>query len=141
MSAIADTSYVLAVAVETDKNHGRCLAVHRQEQIVYLPQSTLAEFAYLLTRDFGNAVVARFLIQLPQTKYRLIALEPEDILHTANLLQQYADSRVDFVDASIAAVAERLKITRILTLDQRDFRILRPKHATHFELLPVSQQP
>jgi hypothetical protein len=40
------------------------------------------------------------------------------------------------VDASITAVAERLDITRILTLDQRDFRIIRPRHCDYFELLP-----
>jgi len=33
-----------------------------------------------------------------------------------------------FVDATIAAVAERLQIARILSLDQRDFRIIRPRH-------------
>src|SRR3954447_24252798 len=128
MVAVADTSYVLAVAIETDAGHDACLDVHHKQGIVYLPQTTLAEIAYFLTRDFGNEVAARFLIELPRTKYRLIALEPEDVLRTANILQQYADTRVDFVDATIAAVAERLRISRILTLDQRDFHIIRPKH-------------
>jgi len=137
MTAVADTSYVLAIAIETDADHKACLDVHHKQGIVYLPQTTLAEVAYFLTRDFGNEAVARFLVQLPQTKYRLLALEPEDVLRTANLLQQYADSRVDFVDATIAAVAERLKITRILSLDQRDFRIIRPKHMGYFEILPA----
>ncbi len=136
MVAVADTSYVLAVALETDADHEACISVHHKQGIVYLPQTTLAEVAYFLTRDFGNSVVARFLMQLPKTKYRLIALEPEDLLRTANLLQQYTDSRVDFVDATIAAVAERLKIGRILTLDQRDFHIIRPKHIDYFEILP-----
>ncbi|MBI5670134.1 MAG: hypothetical protein HZC41_19230 [Chloroflexi bacterium] len=57
-------------------------------------------------------------------------------MRTADLLDQYADSRVDFVDASIAAVAERLNLTRVLTLDQRDFGILRPRHVTRLEALP-----
>lgn len=43
---------------------------------------------------------------------------------------------VDFVDITLAAVAERLGIRQILTLDQRDFRILRPRHCEHFELAP-----
>lgn len=34
------------------------------------------------------------------------------------------------------AVAERLKITHILTLDRRDFHIVRPAHSPHFEILP-----
>jgi predicted nucleic acid-binding protein len=51
-------------------------------------------------------------------------------------LIKYADSRVDFVDASIIAVAERLNIPRILTLDQRDFALVRPLHTERFDLLP-----
>jgi predicted nucleic acid-binding protein len=138
MSAVADTSYVLAVAIETEKTHHLCLATHQQQEIVYLPQTTLAEIGYFLTQYYGNEAMARFLVQLPQTKYRLVALEPEDILRTANLLQQYADTRIDFVDATIAAVAERLGITRVLTLDQRDFRMIRPSPVDYFEILPAS---
>jgi hypothetical protein len=39
----------------------------------------------------------------------------------------------------IAALSERLQVTRILTLDRRDFQILRPRHIDHFELLPKVQ--
>lgn len=138
MFAVADTSYVLAVAIETERMHRHCLAVHRQQDIIYLPQTTLAEIGYFLTQYYGNEAMARFLVQLPQTKYRLVALEAADIVRTANLLQQYADTRVDFVDATIAAVAERLGITRILSLDQRDFHVIRPRHLDYFEILPTA---
>ena len=57
-------------------------------------------------------------------------------MRAADILEKYADSRIDFVDASVAAVAERMRISHILTLDRRDFQILRPTHVDHFELLP-----
>jgi predicted nucleic acid-binding protein len=136
MVAVADTSYVVAVTLSADEGHDACTAVHRRERLIYLPQSTLAEVAYLLTKYIGNEGTARFLRDLPNSKYRLVTLRPSDISRTAELLEQYADSRVDFVDATIAAVAERLNITRILTLDQRDFQIIRPKHHAYFEILP-----
>jgi predicted nucleic acid-binding protein len=41
-----------------------------------------------------------------------------------------------FVDAIIVAIAERLNITRVLTLDVRDFRMFSPRHCAAFELLP-----
>jgi len=137
MFAVADTSYVLAIAISTDQAHEACRAVHRQHTIIYLPQTTLTEVAYLLTRERGNRVTADFLLNLPKTKYRLEGLTPEDIRRTGELLQIYADSRVDFVDATVVAVAERLNITHILTLDQRDFHIVRPKHTPYFEILPA----
>jgi predicted nucleic acid-binding protein len=45
-------------------------------------------------------------------------------------------AKLDFVDALIVAIAERLNISRLLTLDRRDFQFIRPKHCTSFELLP-----
>jgi len=42
----------------------------------------------------------------------------------------------DFVDAVIVAISERLRITRVLTLDRRDFSIMRPIHCDYFEILP-----
>ena len=80
--------------------------------------------------------MVNFIRTLPETKYRIMPLESQDFVRTADLLEKYADSRVDFVDATVAALAERLQVKRILTLDQRDFQILRPKHTEHFELLP-----
>ena len=49
---------------------------------------------------------------------------------------QYADSRINFVDATVMAVAERFLIKEVLTLDKRDFQIFRPKHCSSLTLLP-----
>ncbi|MBC7813792.1 MAG: PIN domain-containing protein [Burkholderiales bacterium] len=141
MIAIADTSYVVAVTVQTDQWHEKCLAIHRQHNLIYLPQTTLAEVAYLIGREGGNLAVWQFLSELPTSKYRLVALDPDDLMRTAEILKQYADARLDFVDATVMAVAERMDISRILTLDQRDFSIVRPRHRDYFELLPQSYSP
>jgi hypothetical protein len=34
------------------------------------------------------------------------------------------------------AIAERLGLTRIATLNHRDFRVVRPSHCDAFELVP-----
>jgi uncharacterized protein len=53
---------------------------------------------------------------------------PEDLIRTHQILEQYADSQLDFTDAAIVALAERLNVTRVYTLDRRDFSMIRPKH-------------
>ncbi|MBE2270904.1 MAG: PIN domain-containing protein [Anaerolinea sp.] len=136
MNAVADTSFVVALITRTETYHEVCFAASKTVRVIYLPQTTLAEVGYLLSKRYGNLVMARFLAQLPQSKFRLVPLDDTDIARTAELLQKYADSRVDFVDATIAAVAERLNIIRILTLDRRDFALIRPKHVAQFEILP-----
>jgi predicted nucleic acid-binding protein len=58
------------------------------------------------------------------------------VTRVAEILDEYADSRIDFVDASVMAIAERFDIHKILTLDQRDFRLFQPQHCDCFEILP-----
>jgi predicted nucleic acid-binding protein len=59
-----------------------------------------------------------------------------DRTRATDLLEKNADARVDFVAGGLAAVAERLNITRILTLDRRHFMLFRPRHCAAFEILP-----
>ena len=136
MRAIADTSFVVALENKRDVHRQRSLSVYKTESVIYLPQSVLNEVCYLLTKEGGNRVTVAFLQRLPTMKYILLPLDLDDISRTTQILTQYTDSRLDFVDATIAAVAERLQITRILTLDCRDFQLLRPNHTAFFEILP-----
>jgi uncharacterized protein len=136
MATVADTGFVVGLAIVTDTRHAECLTVYRKQQEIFLPQTVLAEVAYLLTRAGGNRATSTFLMDMARTKYRLIAIEPADVSRSAELLQQYADARIDFVDTTVIAVAERLGAGTILTTDRRDFEIVRPKNVRSFELLP-----
>jgi predicted nucleic acid-binding protein len=60
----------------------------------------------------------------------------EDLSRTVEILTKYADSRIDFVNWVIAAMAERLKIETILTVDRRHLQLFRPRHCLHFHILP-----
>jgi uncharacterized protein len=103
---------------------------------IVLPVPAITEVAYLLARDLGNEVAADFMQSLATTDLTLENPTQEDYYRTSALLKQYADTKLDFVDALIAAIAERLNITRVLTLDRRDFQMIRPRHCDAFELLP-----
>ena len=52
------------------------------------------------------------------------------------IVERYADLPLGAADASIVAVAERLGIRQVLTLDRTHFSIVRPRHVDAFELLP-----
>ena len=102
----------------------------------FRPVPAITEVAYLLARDIGNDAAADFISSLADTELILEAPLAEDYLRSAEILRQYADANLDFVDALIAATAERLNIKRLLTLDRRDFQLIRPRHCDGFELLP-----
>ncbi len=67
---------------------------------------------------------------------RLAIADTGFVVAVANRQDNAPDSRLDFVDATVIAIAERLNITRILTIDKRDFGMVRPTHADAFDLLP-----
>jgi predicted nucleic acid-binding protein len=106
-------------------------------QLTWLTEaSSLAEVAYLVGREAGAATVVAFLRGLPASRFRLVALTDLDVERVADIPDRYADSRIDFVDATVMSIAERYDIHTILTLDQRDFRLFQPVHCEYFELLP-----
>jgi len=136
MEVIADTGFLVALTNRSDQYHETVKKIYNQQQEILVPQTVLAEVSYLIGKKIGINVVSAWLKGLPKSKLALLPLIETDILRTAEILEQYDDSRIDFVDASVMAMAERLNITQILTLDKRDFSIFRPKHCRAFTLLP-----
>ncbi|WP_026733268.1 type II toxin-antitoxin system VapC family toxin [Fischerella sp. PCC 9605] len=134
--AVADTGFIVALLNRSDTMHSIVVTAYTQQQQILLPQTVLAEVAYLVGRNAGVATVAAFLKGLSASKFSLVALTDQDVMRVAEILEDYGDTRIDFVDATVMAVAERYGITKILTLDQRDFRLFRPKHCDSFEILP-----
>ena len=133
---LADTGVVVALVNRSDSRHSEASAVYLQFPKILLPQVVLVEVTYLVGRDVGIPTVVAFLQGLPASRFVLIPATDSDIVRTAQILDQYADSKIDFVDAVVMAMAERLAIETILTIDQRDFRIFRPNHCESFTLLP-----
>jgi predicted nucleic acid-binding protein len=133
---IADTSFIVALGNRNDPSHNIVKKIYLRYQSILLPQTVLAEVAYLLGRENGIQNVVFFLQKLPDSRYSLVALEDEDLTRTAEILEKYKDSRIDFVDATVMAMAERFKIKIVLTLDNRDFSLFSPRHCDAFLLLP-----
>ena len=137
MTAILDTSFLFALTDRSDRNHERVLAVAQSSnEILVLPVAVLPEICYLITSRLGHQVMRHFVSSLTTQAVQVEPVTSEDLLRINEVLEQYADSQLDFTDAAIVAIAERLVIDRIYTLDRRDFSIIRPNHCDYFELLP-----
>jgi predicted nucleic acid-binding protein len=68
-----------------------------------------------------------------------VQVEPvsmNDIRRAAEIMEHFADAKLDFVDCCIMALAERLDIHQICTFDRRDFVIFRRADGEALELLP-----
>jgi hypothetical protein len=71
--------------------------------------------------------------------YHVEELQAEDYRRIRELCDRYADADVGFVDAAVLAIVERLNEPKLATLDQRHFRVLRPRHMDALRLLPEEQ--
>jgi uncharacterized protein len=69
-------------------------------------------------------------------EFEHITITAADLARTAEFVRTYADLPLGAVDASVFAVAERLKLTDVATLDRRHFTVVRPQHTTALNLLP-----
>jgi hypothetical protein len=136
VTALLDTGFLLAVLDADDKYHDVSSLALDEESQPALPDVVLPELAYLTQRELGSSALAEFLRFVAKGELTIERTQTSDLSRAADLLEQYADNHIDFVDCVIVAIAERLNITRIMTLDRRHFSIVRPKHCPVFEIVP-----
>jgi len=136
MTALLDTGFLLAVLDADDEMHDVCSIALTEERVPILPDLVISELAYLVLSELGYPVLIKFLDSVVKGELALERTTIQDLARTAEVLEKYADSKIDFVDCAIMAMAERLKIKRIMTVDQRHFQILRPQHCPAFEIVP-----
>ena len=137
MTTIVDTSFLFALADLKDANHQRVVDMAAgMDDLLMLPITVLPEVCYLIDSRLGHAAMRRFIDTVATGDFQVESVNRDDLSRVTEVLNQYADARVDFVDATIVALAERLKVTRILTLDRRHFELFRPQHCAAFEILP-----
>jgi predicted nucleic acid-binding protein len=68
--------------------------------------------------------------------FRPVDVSRADYGRMAVLVRQYADLPLGTTDACVIAVAERLRLTEVATLDRRHFTVVRPAHLPNLTLLP-----
>jgi uncharacterized protein len=138
MALICDTSGVYALYDADDAQHPATTAVvEAKAGPLFLPVVLLAEIDYLLHLRLGPNAALDFVAAVEQGDFTLVPLVPADLSRCRELMIQYRDLEIGLADASIAAVAKRLAIPRLLTQDQRHFRAIRPRGIAHFVLLPA----
>jgi predicted nucleic acid-binding protein len=95
-----------------------------------------AEVGYLLGREAGPRVESLFLSSLADGDFSAVDLTAEDYARMAELVLTYGDLPLGTTGASVIAIAERLKLTDVATLDRRHFTVVRPAHVNALTLLP-----
>jgi predicted nucleic acid-binding protein len=98
-----------------------------------------AESDYMLYTRLGAAAARQFAADVAAEAYELPEWTAADHAAALGVINRNSDDSNDIgiADAANIVLADRYRTTRLLTLDQRHFRRLRPLWgAGHFSLLP-----
>lgn len=136
--SLVDSSFLYALYAPGDPNHSEAQTLAQLVGGSFLILTiTLVEAAFLFRRKGGIPAVMRFLDDVHQAGFEFDTILREDLPRVRAIIGEYPEAELDFVDACLAAYAERHNIRRICTYDYRDFSLIRPSHADAFILLPL----
>jgi len=139
---LVDTGVIVAALVPEDDRHQVCAQLLRdlksRGEVLLLPATVAAEAGYLIYSSYGGAELeVEFLESVAKGDFQPVELLTEDYARMAELANKYVDFPLGTTDASVIAIAERLEIDTIATIDRRHFTAVRPRHVKAFNLLPA----
>jgi hypothetical protein len=137
---LVDTGPLVAAADADEEHHRACVDLFADlrsaRQPLLISPLVIAEVAYMLSRFGGSVAEAEFLRSIRAGEFELLALTSTDLDRMIELVETYADMGLGSTDASVIALAERLGVTDVATLDRRHFGAVRPSHVVALTLLP-----
>jgi uncharacterized protein len=140
---IVDTSAVLASLDESYAEHAAIAEViATADGPLVISPMVAAESDYMLFTRLGAPAARQFAADVAAEAYELPEWTAADHAAALEVINRDSDDSnyIGIADAANVVLADRYRTTRLLTLDQRHFRRLRPLWgADHFTLLPYDQ--
>ena len=134
---LTDTGPLVALLDRGDARHADCTAALKR-----LPSGALlttwpcfTEAMYLLGSVGGHAYQATLWKMRSEKKVVLHDLAPAEINRMEELMEKYADTPMDFADASLVATAESGSLSRVFSIDS-DFRVYRLRSGRALDVVP-----
>ncbi|MFC5817445.1 PIN domain-containing protein [Nonomuraea harbinensis] len=135
---VLDTSGLLAAIDPGQPQHKEARDVLFMERgPILLSPYVLAETDYMILKLVGVRRELDFLRSVSSGFYEMVVISALDVRQAVDIVEQYANMQVGLTDASVALIAARYETTRVLTLDQRHFRAMKPLWGDAFTVLPA----
>lgn len=138
---VADTGGLLRALARTPKGDAsfpEYEAALTAASCVIVPGLVLAELDYFLRKD--RRAMRKLVAEIfdPSTRYEYELPFPSDLVRALEIDAKFKDLEMGLVDGTVAAVAERRQVYRILTTDRRDFGAVHvgPRFDRPLDLVP-----
>lgn len=125
----------MALIHADDRHHAACRdALERIREPLATVWPVITEAMYLL--DFSSQAQEALWRLLERDAVRILPLDAGDVPRLRELMRKYRDLPMDLADAALVRAAERQRISRVFTIDRRDFEVYRPRGIRRFTILP-----
>lgn len=124
---VVDSGPLLALFDRDDAHHARVIKVLKEnaDLVLYTTWPVLTETSALLASRVGIDTEIEFLEWVIAGGVTVEPLDNPDLDRMVELIGKYRDLPFDFADASVAALATRLGLDQIMSVDG-DFDVYRP---------------
>lgn len=123
---LIDAGPLIAVLNRNDDYHAECARLIRALNCpFYTTIAVLTEVMYILYSRVGWAAQAALWKMILRGDLLLEHPSPGELIRMSDLMDKYQDRPMDFADASLVALAERLSLNRVFTVDRSDFSTYR----------------
>lgn len=135
---VLDTSGLLAAYDRRQHTHRQVLDVLEKEAgTLLLSPFVLAELGYLLATRVSPQAAEAALQDVANGVYELIPFSAADTARALAVIRKCPALEIGIADASCVTIAGDQRTTRVLTLDERRFRTVRPLYGEAFTVLPA----
>ena len=134
---LVDTGPLVAYINRKDPDHEACAALFtsRTDNLLITPY-VLTEACYLVGKYVSADAEINLIEAVAVGDLVQVDVSAADMERIAELARQYRSFPLGIADASVIAIAERLDLEEVATLDHRHFRAVRPKHCDALTVLP-----
>ena len=123
---LIDAGPLIAVFNRNDDYYAECVRLYQTlERPFYTTLAVVAEAMYTLGARAGWYGQQQLWKLILHGDLVLEHPSPAELVRMSELTDKYSDRPMDFADASLVALAERLSMDRIFTVDRRDFSTYR----------------
>lgn len=137
---LLDTGPVIAFLDARETEHERVVAAFESFRgWLVTTSAVVVESMHFLGRvPSGAALLVEFLLASRTEIHECTS--PAALTEAAELMAEYADTPMDFADATLVLLGERLRADAVCTLDRRGFRTYRTRRQKAFRLV-LDEQP
>ena len=121
---VIDTGLFVALFCRDDEFHKPAVRLIKEIKSLQLftTEAVVTECEYLL--DFNVHAQVDFLKFLAESSIEVVPCDKNDLIGIAGLMEKYRDLPMDYADATLVNLCEKLETRKIATLDD-DFKVYR----------------